>query len=729
MDNGAVAIDPRLPAARACVLPYLVERYANESPERVFAAFEDGGEWRWGDVHRDLRVMAGGLRRLGLQREARLIVWMPNGRRALSAMFAANYLGAVSVAINTAYRGGLLEHVLTNAGAEIAFVHPDLIERLLEIPTRGPIATIVSSADAVARHGAACAAAGLRLLPFSALDGPVPNDVPVADLQPWTTQSIVYTSGTTGPSKGVLSSYVHLSTMGIETMPQLTASDRYMINLPLFHAGATLAIAAAVARGGSIAVIDAFKTTTFLATCKTLGATTTILLGVMASFLLREPPSPADRDHPLRLAMLVPLGEDAAVLEERFGFDVVTTFNMSETSGPIRSGLNPSGRRRRAERARRGRRALGARAQAGRRGAARGRDRVLASAHAGVHGAALHPVRRRAAEDADGEGAEARPARGGHRGRRLGPRGGRDRDQSRSAAVPGLNMMEIDASYVGRIVGETDVAVTFRDSAAYAAAIGAESEPYLDDRTEGGARVPPWFVATYEWPLVSGPPALERYGVPRSELFRTVLHAYQDTRFERPIRVGDRLHVEAVLASVRQAGSGVLAAVRIATTDAASQRSVAESWFGAFFRHATVNEPRTAFETPESTFSTSQTFATIDEMTITRGQSHVYSECSRLWNPIHTERISAAAAGLPDIAVHGTFVWARAGLVFVDRFLGGDPSRLRRQFCRFRKPVHPGRPLLVRSARIDASPTLAALEVCAGDDVVAAGFVETDRAR
>ncbi|MBD5633392.1 MAG: AMP-binding protein, partial [Candidatus Eremiobacteraeota bacterium] len=109
-----------------------------------------------------------------------------------------------------------------------------------------------------------------------------------------------------------------------------------------FHAGATLAVAAAVARGASIAVIDGFKTSTFLETCNALGATTTILLGVMASFLLREPPSPRDRAHPLRLAMLVPLREDAMVLKERFGFDVVTTFNMSETSGPIRSDLNPT---------------------------------------------------------------------------------------------------------------------------------------------------------------------------------------------------------------------------------------------------------------------------------------------------------------------------------------------------------------------------------------------------
>jgi crotonobetaine/carnitine-CoA ligase len=344
MSGVQAAHDGRLPLARDCVMPYLAERYAKEAPARIFAVFENGETWTWGQTHRDLSAMANGFRKLGLGFQDRLLIWLPNGKQMLSALFAANYLGAVSVAINTAYRGGLLQHVVINSGAEIAIVHPDLIERLLEIENRGRLTTILSDDAAVARHGEACARLGLKLRPYSALDGAPAADLPIADIQPWTTQSIVYTSGTTGPSKGVLSSYVHLYTMGIECMPQLQPSDRYMINLPLFHAGATLAVAAAIARGASIALIGSFKTEDFLATCNRLGATATILLGVMASFLLREPLSPSDRDHSLRIAMLVPLGEDALALKQRFGFDVVTVFNMSETSGPIRSDLNPTTR-------------------------------------------------------------------------------------------------------------------------------------------------------------------------------------------------------------------------------------------------------------------------------------------------------------------------------------------------------------------------------------------------
>jgi crotonobetaine/carnitine-CoA ligase len=56
----------------------------------------------------------------------------------------------------------------------------------------------------------------------------------------------------------------------------------------------------------------------------------------MVGFLVRTPPGPGDRAHGVRRASIIPLGEDAAVAAERFGFDeVVTLFNMSEVSAMI----------------------------------------------------------------------------------------------------------------------------------------------------------------------------------------------------------------------------------------------------------------------------------------------------------------------------------------------------------------------------------------------------------
>ena len=65
-------------------------------------------------------------------------------------------------------------------------------------------------------------------------------------------------------------------------------------------------------RGGSIAIVEAFDTETFWDTVRKTGATTTTLLGAMISFLMKAKPTPRDRDHTLRQAVMVPLAEDAA---------------------------------------------------------------------------------------------------------------------------------------------------------------------------------------------------------------------------------------------------------------------------------------------------------------------------------------------------------------------------------------------------------------------------------
>jgi crotonobetaine/carnitine-CoA ligase len=159
---------------------------------------------------------------------------------------------------------------------------------------------------------------------------------------PWDEQSICYTSGTTGPSKGVLSSYLHLNTMGRNCTDQVTPEDRFLINLPLFHVGGTLYTMGALSRGASIAVMDKFETDTFFRVCADLGATQCLLLGAMAGFLLRSGPLEAEDRHKLRYVYVIPMSENPGALRERFGFDTATLFNMSEISAPILSETNPA---------------------------------------------------------------------------------------------------------------------------------------------------------------------------------------------------------------------------------------------------------------------------------------------------------------------------------------------------------------------------------------------------
>jgi crotonobetaine/carnitine-CoA ligase len=329
--------DPRVPNRNQCVLHYLIDRWAEERPDKTHVIFEDGEEWSFSEVRRRVIEKAAGLQKLGVQQGDFVAVWLPSGRDGLLAFYAINYLGAVFVPFNTAYRGNLLAHVVANSGAKLMIVHPELVARLGEIDRAELEQLVLVTGDDAPDIG-------LPATRFDALAGD--RIEPLArPIQPWDIQSIIYTSGTTGPSKGVLSSYLHMfSNAGPESWPMVGEDDRYMCVAPIFHIGGMGPPFVMLARGASVALIESFSTDRFFEIARKTKATMVFLLGVMATFLMKREPSPDDRNHGVRTALMVPLTDDAPAFSERFGIDIYTIFNMTEISSPIVSDANPAKR-------------------------------------------------------------------------------------------------------------------------------------------------------------------------------------------------------------------------------------------------------------------------------------------------------------------------------------------------------------------------------------------------
>ncbi len=327
-------LDTRIPPAEACVVRPLLEKWAAVQPEKTFVK----GLGEEGVTYRQMRdraaSTAAALTELGVRQGDTVVVWMPNSVDCIRVWFAINWLGAVYVPINTAYKGRLLEHVLQNAGARLIVVHASLARLLEEVDT----ATI----ETIVVFGEAAPIRGRTVLPASVLDradGAVPPD---ADIKPWDMQSIIYTSGTTGPSKGVMSSYSHLYAMsGTDSFPMLASDDRFMCNLPLFHVGGTFGVMAMLSRGGSVSLVSSFSTEEFWPAVRETGTTAVMLLGTMANFITKRPRGPQDKDHPLKKVIIVPLSEDAPAFAARFGVETYTIYNMTEISTPLVSDVNP----------------------------------------------------------------------------------------------------------------------------------------------------------------------------------------------------------------------------------------------------------------------------------------------------------------------------------------------------------------------------------------------------
>lgn len=327
--------DPRIPNRDVCVTRYVLERFARETPNKVFAVFQDGEEWTYSELLERVRALAGGLANQGVERGNHVAVWMFDSKEAILTFLGINYLGAVFVPLNTAFKGGVLEHVLNVSDARHLVAHGQLIDRLEGIN--------VARVERIIHVGPSANPQVLEQLDFAILTqaGTQPPELD-SPIEPWDTQSIIFTSGTTGPSKGVLSSYLHIFTnAGPETWHFVTGEDRFLINMPIFHIGGMGVIFVMLCRGGSIAMMDGFDTEKFWPFVRQSQTTAFFLLGVMTTFLLKQAPADNDKDHNVRVAFMVPLTETCTEFHERFGIDVYTIFNMTEISSPIVSEPNP----------------------------------------------------------------------------------------------------------------------------------------------------------------------------------------------------------------------------------------------------------------------------------------------------------------------------------------------------------------------------------------------------
>jgi crotonobetaine/carnitine-CoA ligase len=334
--SGGFAVVRALPAADICVSRYVLERHAREKPEQVFAVFETGGSWTYADTLARTRKLAAALQALGVAQDDHVVVWLPNNAEALEAYLAINYIGAVYIPINTGYRGGLLEHVIENSDASLIIAHHELAPRLREIDT-ARLETVLLCGGPSEPIGALC------LLDYhqTVANAGEPVDPP-RPIQPWDLQSIVYTSGTTGPSKGTMSSYFHAyNGMDNDAWYCLRDDDRALINLPMFHIAGCFITYAMLCRGASITMSPGFRTETFWDVVRATQSTAVFLLGVMCSFLIKQAPRPDDREHPLRMVFSVPLTEESVIFRDRFGTDLYTIFNMTEINTPIISDANP----------------------------------------------------------------------------------------------------------------------------------------------------------------------------------------------------------------------------------------------------------------------------------------------------------------------------------------------------------------------------------------------------
>lgn len=267
---------------------------------------------------------AGLLAANGLTAGDRLAVMSNNRSEVLELWLACSRLGAVFVPFNPALRGPILRDMLELADAKLGVAEPEWCVRLKEAGFAEPVIEL-SNFD------------GGRLTDWGSHDDPIE----VAG-DPAALSIIMFTSGTTGRSKGVMWSSLTINAMAVSIARNMEfgAEDRLHTALPMFHGNAlVLTIFAALLTGGTAVVSRKFSVSGFAGELERSRATSTSLLGSMTNMVLsRAPDRPFGGD--LRKALVIPAPPAIVkTLEDRFGCKVASAYGLADAGLPLFTGL------------------------------------------------------------------------------------------------------------------------------------------------------------------------------------------------------------------------------------------------------------------------------------------------------------------------------------------------------------------------------------------------------
>jgi crotonobetaine/carnitine-CoA ligase len=307
-----------------------LRRRAADQPNRLFLR-DAQRTLNYGEALEALHAVAGTLAAGGLRQGQRCIIFMENGLDYILTWLALSRLGVISVPLNQSLRGPLLSHQVHDVAAAAVVADPAHWAKISDIDGLADSFAYIFRADEVAADGQ-----GGFPAQAVALHGPAQHfDDLTALPEVSDVISIFYTSGTTGPSKGVTYTHLQAWQTGQTVAQYLSASDVFYMTNPMCHVCLPHCLGAALFSGGTLAVRPKFSARLFWDDVRLFGATVTMMLGAVAPFVAGMPVSADDRRHPLRKVLMVPVLQDVQAFCERFDVAVMSWFNMTEVSVPL----------------------------------------------------------------------------------------------------------------------------------------------------------------------------------------------------------------------------------------------------------------------------------------------------------------------------------------------------------------------------------------------------------
>ena len=268
----------------------VVRRAAREHGDRQFLDVQ-GDTYSFADIQRESCRLANGLATLGVVKGQTVVTLLDNNADAVLLWFALNKLGAISVPVNTALKGDFLRHQIADATAELVIAETEYVERIALVQEQLP------GLKHIVHRGAAPAAdfGGKLLLGLEALRSDDASD-PQVEVLPSDLTMLIYTGGTTGPSKGCMISHNNACNEARQIIEAhgRTPDSVTWTPLPLFHLNANVTtILCNLMIGARSVIYPRFSVSGFWADIERSGANEANLLASMGPLLADAPDNEA----------------------------------------------------------------------------------------------------------------------------------------------------------------------------------------------------------------------------------------------------------------------------------------------------------------------------------------------------------------------------------------------------------------------------------------------------
>jgi crotonobetaine/carnitine-CoA ligase len=299
-----------------------LRRQAEAVPDDLFVRWDDA-RWSYGRVNELANASARGFAELGVAKGDTVAFLLDSCPDWVWSTLGLNKLGAIWVPTNTDYKGAWLRESLEDARARVLVADGALLQRALEAGGgKLPFERVLVRGEVPPGLPAS-----VRAIPLAQLTQAPASEPDDAGLFYGDTAAILWTSGTTGKSKGVMQSHnvwIRAAVDGASNAGLREGEVLYNC-LPMYQSAAWVAnVYRALVCGVPVAMDPRFSVTDFWDRCRHYGATMVFTLGAMHIFLWQQPPRANDRDNPVRVAGMVPMPDKLiGPFKERFGIEEI----------------------------------------------------------------------------------------------------------------------------------------------------------------------------------------------------------------------------------------------------------------------------------------------------------------------------------------------------------------------------------------------------------------------